>query len=355
MNLFYIRNLISVHTSQSIIKQFLYYNNIAFIVENQTDKYKSIIISEIDEKLFNKIVKNHITGIKEQKVNNRIINLFHSIFKLKKIVLPIEKYLITNKVKIIFLSNLSSFEERLIYVVAKKMNIIVNFYEEGFNLYTNNYKYTYSSLRDLYNFYLKRLLKKLIYKSLYGKKFALIEGKLYEYQSDKLYVLFPKLYTAKNYNEIIKYTLNIPIKKDLLNAIKLLEGKNLYLSRPYFEDGILSLNEEIGLYKKITNDFDQLIVKFHPRESEMKKEILKSKFNLIEIGNNLRNIPAEKITLNSKLSNLIGTYSNTLLYTQKYSDIPVKSYIHLISDLHFEIRSNKKFMLENFNDIEFIK
>lgn len=123
------------------------------------------------------------------------------------------------------------------------------------------------------------------------------------------------MYPIKNYKYLIRYKLNIPVSEEIKNQISYLENMNLYLSRPFVEDKILSLDEEIRIYHKIINDFGHIIVKFHPREEKEKKDYLIHKLGLNTIKDYLEDLPAEKITLNVKLANLIGTFSNTLMHT----------------------------------------
>lgn len=146
----------------------------------------------------------------------------------------------------------------------------------------------------------------------------------------------------------------MPVDENSLNKISYLKDKNLYLSRPFVEDGILTLKQEINLYEKIITDFGEIIVKFHPREEENKKNYLVMKLGLNEIDSSIQDIPAEKITLNIGLASLIGTFSNTLMYSSRFTEIPIYSYIKLVNHNHSTVNVFEEFMLNNFQEINFI-
>lgn len=354
MNLFYIRNLMSVHTAQSIIQQFDYESNIAFLVENQSEKYKEKLISEIDNRLFNNIETTKLTGLTYGK-NVRFISFLVKVLKIKKMTNPIKDYFLENEVNRVFLSNIKSYEEKLIFVTAKKLNIELNFYEEGLNLYTNFLRDSYVSYFEKSTTQTKALIKASMINLFYGKTYAYLEKPLKEFCAENAYVLFPELYPFLNYNNLVEYQLTMPISKTVYEKLSGLLDKNLYISRPYVEDGILTLHEEINLYKKVIKDFGNIVVKFHPREEQDKKDYLIKTLGINEIESTIKDIPAEKISLNVKLANLIGTFSNTLMYTSKFTSIPVHSYIKIINHSHKLVNVFEQFMLDNFDEINFIE
>lgn len=354
MNLFYIRNLTSVHTAQSIISQFNYNNNIAFLLEDQTHLYKSKLKAEIDNSFFHKIETINVSGWKSNNTM-RYIGFFIRTLKLKKRKHHIKNYLLHNNIQRIFLSNIKNYQEKLFFVTAQELEVEVNLYEEGFTLYTSiqpsQLDFGFKSIHTR----LKKNFKIFFIKILYGNSESLLEKPISHFQATNVYALFPNLYSIKNYENLIRYKLIMPISENIFKNLKYLESQNLYLSRPFVEDKILTLDEEINLYIQVQNDFGPIIVKFHPRETEEKKELLKNRLNLTEVSKEIRNIPAEKIVLNIELSNLIGTFSNTLMYASAFTNIPVKSYILKINHNHRVVSVFEKFMLDNFKNIDYIE
>lgn len=114
---------------------------------------------------------------------------------------------------------------------------------------------------------------------------------------------------------------NQETRLDFVNSI-------LYLSDPLSEEYNLSIDDELKLIVQIINDFsdNNIIVKFHPRDSESKKNAIK-KLIENELPIDLKNLPSEELISNYSFEAIVGTICTTLYYASLYTETPIFSYI----------------------------
>lgn len=69
--------------------------------------------------------------------------------------------MLVNKITRVFLSNLLNLDEKIIFLIAKKHKIEINFFEEGFSLYTNPHWNQYDNITKKITHKFKNLLKNI--------------------------------------------------------------------------------------------------------------------------------------------------------------------------------------------------
>jgi hypothetical protein len=158
------------------------------------------------------------------------------------------------------------------------------------------------------------------------------------------YSMFPELYPFENVKQ--KFMI---IPRFMTFQI---QAKSVLLTSSYSEDGILSLEEEIDLIKKITSVLPkETYIRFHPRDSISKKN------HILEMtGYKLLDIEleaSEYIVNSSELQELSGYICSTLFVaTRLRPDLKINSFIGLLSDEIINRELLKKISLD-FPNINF--
>lgn len=295
MDLFIVRNLLSIQTAETIIQVEGIKSPVAMFASNDPayrQKLKAQLCSNEwqfvpqDDYLYPLFALSYAKDIRNYR--NYVQTLFRQM-----------------KISRIFLSCLNSDDEKILYGVAQANNIKVYFYEEGTNLYCDLYGNDAKAR-------LKGLLKALMTRSLFELTFT--KG---DFRGEKLYCLLPEKYKFDNVTEIIKLTPNFASYDKA--TIENLDIRNLFLSRPLSEDGLVTLDEEISILRGFfgSDRFDDVIVKFHPRESAEKIDRLKEEFKFSTLPAPYENLSAEQIVWNGNVENLIGYETSTLAYVSE--------------------------------------
>lgn len=338
MDIFLIRNLFSIMSAENIIKEFNMKNPVAYIVKTDIEEYSEKLEKNLDKDLWRNVVK--------MKYSSRdfLVEKNNKIQKnnIKKILEEIEKDLKKFKIQNIYLSNIEALEEKVIWEIAKKTDIKINYYEEGTNLYTSLWSNKLS-------------IKWIIKYFLLGNLNFLIRNKGY-FKGEKLYSYFPQKYKYNNVKNKIKLKLEYSVSENERNEIEKLDIKSIFLSRPLSEDGIMIEEEEIKVIKNfLENNKTEIYVKFHPRESTEKINKMMQSVNMKLLPKELQDISAEKVIYNSKnIRKLYGYETGTLAYMSEIKDIEVYSLLERIYKNSKYLRKIYKLYKNEFNKIKFM-
>lgn len=116
-------------------------------------------------------------------------------------------------------------------------------------------------------------------------------------------------------------------------------GGSLIIGQTLYEDGIISLKQEVDLYSEVAKLLHEpVIFKPHPRTSREKLEVLS------EIGMNvlITDLSAEHLMVNGGYEAIVGMWSNTIIYSDFLFGI--KSYTlnyHLLEKIESDLRDSK--------------
>jgi len=284
--------------------------------------------SKIDSLPFEFNIKFSLT------IKRNIKNIYNNILEIYS----------QNNIEVVYLPNIPSADEKLLYSVAKRQGIKVNFYEEGVNLYADLIK--------------KNKFKNFIKSFLLGNKYRLYD-KRENFRADKVYCCFPEKYSFKNYSKINQIKLDFSLGELERKKLKNLDIETLILSRPVSEDNLISFEREKNFLKCFFENYNldrkKTYIKFHPRENEEKKCFIKSNFKLKELPIELSGLPAEKIVLSSDIKRLIGYSSGTLAYASELRNIEAYSFLEELPKESFELKQVYDLFKKEFKKINFIK
>jgi hypothetical protein len=310
MNVFFIRNYISVISSQSIIIQFHMKESIGVIVERgDTPGYAENIKKIMDQNLWSKVVilPFNCLFLFESSGKNKILRTLERVSYNNKRWSLLKKevfdFLLHFDIECLFITAPGEPLEKLVYYYAGKKKISINSYEEGAS--------HYCKLDRGEQFFKFILIKKLIY---IKNPYFIKEPDTFLF--DDVYCFMPECYNKKNFRgKIIKVIPNFK-DKNIQNTAKEIDCDILLLTSPLSEDGILSVADEKELMSKILRQFNsrKILYKPHPRESKEKIKDFVGSFKLNLVKSDLLDVPAELIVENSTINCLIGVHSSTLLY-----------------------------------------
>lgn len=334
MHFFYIRNYFSIISAEKIIVQAKITNAVAFLAYFSKEGYQILLEKQMNNKVWNVIKK--YDGEKKSKIPFLDNFILKEKYKLKKIF-------IENKITNIYLSNINIPLERLFFILADEMNINIHFYEEGSNLYYQN---------NYINHKFKMSIKKILF---FNQRKLYMDTKFYSART--VYAFLNNINPYRTYNKkvILDYNLHDLTIQNLCENLGLTDIGTLFLSRPMSEDGLINLDEEIEIFKYLNYKFNDVYVKFHPRESEDKKNVLRSKFKFKELPEQINDTPVEILVENLKLHNLIGYDTSTLFYTSELNrKVITYSVLNLLITKSTHIKLSYDFMKENFKNITFL-
>lgn len=335
LNLFYIRNILAVKITEEIIKKNDIKNAVGVIVRNEQSNYFDKVSSVMSKDLWDDIKESKIDSTIRMNLRNRR-TFFNLLDEQSKLISDLLK-----GVSSVYLSNINSIEEKLIYHIAQVDSIEINFYEEGLNLYYDSSDFNKRTVHEK----LKKPFK-LIWA---GRYRHVLWGKS-KFLADTIYCVFPEKYKFNNFKKIQRVRPKFSVEAEN-EQIKKFKTKNLFLSRPLSEDNILDLRDEMKLIETVLKKCNgKLVIKFHPRESDEKKQTILSKYKIDEIPEFLRGFAAEEIVLNGKVERLIGYETATLAYVSELSN--VETYC-LLKDLRD--KSDYFYMISNLFEYEFDK
>lgn len=340
VNVFFIRNLFSIKSSEAIIKKRKLKNTIA--VFTYTEGAANVqYISKLKEGLN----MENWTKIKIFKHEFPSFNKNMSLFYYKKVKVyyqNAEFFLKDLNLKEVYITNPNAYSEKVFYEILKKRCQNINLYEEGINMY---YDYAQNS----------SVLKKNIRK-LFLFDFLKLEKKLKDYEFNEIFSTIPEKVYLKKYNKLTELPLKEMFLSEKESKIKN-NNKILFISRPISEEGYITLEEEFSLVKKIVEKYGNknIIFKFHPRESEKKQEEIKSEFNVITVKESLKKLSAEEIILKENYKKIIGYDSSTLVYMSEIKDIEVISLVSYLKEKNLYLNLMYNLFKMKFRNIDLIE
>lgn len=313
MNLFSIRNYFSALTAQSIIKDFSLENNIALISFRGAGNGEHIK-SQLHETLWDYYYYEDINKYLVSEMVNPI--QMKSFIKQREI--DIRKIIDELKVKNVFLVAPTFRDQNILKQICDLNNITINCYEEGLNFYSScvfakPQKYTSKIVSKLYPFLL-------------GDKSYVFDN------SDLRCSINGNIYSLIGIDNSVKYSLHFTdsfkVCEKTINSVD-----SVYFSRPLYEGRLLSLRAELAVIKlfiKNTNKKENMLVKFHPRDSLHKIQLIKKYFSeeKIRVVYGYENVPGEYL-LSLMNDNVIvyGHAGSVLFYGAKLFNKKVFSLI----------------------------
>ena len=193
MTLFYITNLFSVAIAEEIIRKKNIKNPIAYITNIGNENYYNSIQVNMSKNLWHRIT---ICPVKLSKRSKLMDILLYRNY-LTKTYSTFADSLKRDKISEVFLPNITSEEEKILFIACKDYGIITNFFEEGTNFYFN---------ADYKRFSFKKNLRWL----LAGKYRYVTLGREY-FIAKNVYCCFPDKYKFGNYENIIEVNLHFNI------------------------------------------------------------------------------------------------------------------------------------------------
>lgn len=373
MNLFIISGVNHLYSVQSIIKQYKYENNILYILKLQHT-------GENDWNLNNlriQIIPNLFKEVHELNIEQ--LNIYYSEMCDKGILLDN-----------VFMTTYTG----VFYPIAKackKNGITLNLYEEGLSTYKLKLVKEKSAMERLADKIFKRkvfIKPKVDYqpilpgtvvrqskirkvKSLGKKIIQSIKNDLkYRVFSgfDQGFVTYPekvsKVVKVKKcmHDYKLHYYMNERVQEES-NSIKLtLPDKSaLFMSQPMYHTALTEEEYVEVVYKFLEGLPDEnILIKFHPRETEDKKEYFKSKFrsskkNIIFIeGNDGLQFPIEILLYSPKIKKIIAFSSTSMIYAPLINkNLECISLFNVINEIH-QSKNGAKFIMNEIKE-ELIK
>lgn len=369
MHVFYIRNLWSLISAETIIRQTNLRETIAIIHDPKTDfilnreRISIILRKNLNNSLWSKIFNDYDPGFLRSELAE-ISNPFKRavILRLKNRNLVkskinyYENFLLKESVTDIYLPFASSiYDERLIYSAGRTLKLNINKIEDG--AFDSDYGLRkYYTIPKKITLTTKKLINDLMDLIIYNKTFKSIlffGDEVSKYKFNCVYTFFPTLYDKSRYEAIII----LDYENIVISQIELYHSntsiESLILTRPLRDTVDKNLTNEIEMLEKCIRFLSgNSYIKFHPRESLENISYIISKIELSQLSENLRNLPAEYLLKLFQPKLLIGVSSNAMFLSAKFTNIKVYSLINY-SNLpnRNEIR---KFLNDNFKEIEVI-
>jgi hypothetical protein len=259
-----------------------------------------------------------------------------------------KKFFLHNEIDEVILPYLYDIHNELpLFTVAVGQTIDISLFDEGVfpDFISKLYTFNSSKISKL-KIFIKNLILKLIINDRYFRIF-LDKGYDSDFTFKNYYSSFVDLYPYQNLENRILIKLEFPANSSRMES--------LFLTSCLSEDGIISLEEEIDLIGKIYSNLPKNThIKFHPRDSDQKKDLILSKYSF-SYDASLDLLPSEFL-LNNEYIKVLGGYLTTtlLLATLLKNGIAVNSYIALISSDKIDIEYLKTIKIR-FPDINFIE
>jgi Alpha-2,8-polysialyltransferase (POLYST) len=151
------------------------------------------------------------------------------------------------------------------------------------------------------------------------------------------------MYIKDNLKEIISCLNLLRFSYDINNGSVLIIGQTLY------EDNILSLSEEIDLYKRVLDKYNNIVFKPHPRSSEKKIRELKN------IGKGFQVIDeacvVEELMVLYGFRSIVGMWSNPIIYGPSLFGIRTYSLLNDIDSNDVHVLRIKSALINLFPDL----
>lgn len=333
MNLFIISGVNHLYSVQSIIKQYQYEDNILYILKLQHT-------GEDDWHLNNlkiQIIPNLFKEVHELSIGE--LNRYYSEMCAKG--MAIDNIFMTTYTGVFY----------PIAKACKKNGITLNLYEEGLSTYKLKLVKEKSVIERLAD---KVFRRKVFIKPKVGHESVLVStvvkpSKVREIKSlgiriiesiknelkykmfsgfDQAFVTYPekmsRVVKVKKFMHDYKlhYYMNEVVQKESSRIeANLLDENALFISQPMYHTALTEQEYVDMVYKFLERLPDKnILIKFHPRETEDKKEYFRSKFisskkNIIFIeGDNGLQFPIEILLYSSKIKKIIGFSSTSIIY-----------------------------------------
>ena len=286
-HIFIIRNLLSLKASSSIKKEMLINNSLNLYLGEESDTF-NIIKENIPQ-------SEQIHSFRSLIFKGSIVDFRRNVIEFRQ---RVRKYLLESKVSEIYITNPIHLDTSVFFFEAKKLNIKVNFYEEGICFYKgrDSNQYKVKSLRSAIKFIIYRYLK--IYQG-------------YDKLPDAWFSSLPFYYESTR----------IKLEYNIVEEAK--EIRYLFLSRPASDDfpGVKVEDEVLAIkefYIEAIKDSSPLYIKFHPRESKRKrKEII---YTLKADNLNVQELnckeSSEDVVFSMESGSVAGYETTTLVYCQ---------------------------------------
>ncbi|MGI2808290.1 polysialyltransferase family glycosyltransferase [Vibrio vulnificus] len=323
---FVIRNLFSLKAAVSIVEQ----NKLphTFVSVGLSDENNKTISANIP-------TQSKFIVFRGLELSSGYFGFIKRLVKLKR---EVADFIRNEGVRRIYLTNPIHLDTSIFYFAARNLGIEIAFYEEGICFYRLNESLQYK--KRTIKGYLKRLLFRIFNISQgYGLKPDLWYASLpFSPKHNKFKLIFNKIEKAKNI-------------------------ENLFLSRPASEDfSGVEIDDEVAAIKLFYEHVvgkDVLFIKFHPRESSVKRKELMEKLRDEEIRVKVLNLDcsSEDILFSMKKGNLAGYETTTLVYADAINkNVKVYSVGNVISkkDKTGTISGFIDFYKRNFNHIEYL-
>jgi hypothetical protein len=158
-----------------------------------------------------------------------------------------------------------------------------------------------------------------------------------------IYGIFPEI--DKRYNTSYHIEINPKFETSQLDI------ESVFITSSLSEDGLISIEEELRIIDRIILSLpNSTFIRFHPRDSLLKRKLILERTNLIELDLDI--YAAENLLGLNSLKFLSGYITSTLFFASKIRpDIKIVSYIK-----YFEGKINMKVVEElklDFPDIDF--
>ena len=338
MTLFYITNLLSVAIAEEIIRINNIEHPIACITNFGNKDYYANIKKSMNVQLWAKIDLCSVRLFKRTRFKDIALYRKSLNRQYKEFVNLIKK----DNVNEVYLPNIVSEEEKILYYACKDNNITINFFEEGTNLYFN---------LDNQSSKLRRYIRWIL-----AGKYRYVTYSREYFKADSIYCCFPDKYKFCNYNNKIKVNLKFDLNKNEKDKLDELNIDGLFLSRPLSEDNILTEDIELETLIRFFSTFNKknIYVKFHPRESKEKIERIMKLIDIKEIPDDYKYMPAEKLVLYSNIKTLIGYETGTLAYASELKNVETYSLLNMIRNKSEYLNNIYNLYFNEFKKIRFI-
>lgn len=353
MRMFVVSSPFMMHVAQCIIKKSKNMNNILYswYVPNNKKHIQSYEIQK-NEDYWKKIIHSDKGDL---FIHLTIKNIFLYRNLLKKNAMEIKKILESNGATEVIIGNRYSPIDRQIYHVCRDLGISCSLLEDGLRSYINENKV----IKKDYKYIIKKFIKKIIFREMY-----FLYDEEYELIFESIYTVLPEKYSIDNYKgELKEIDLNIIDNDKIAKLINFDENKNraLFLSQCISEDREVSVEQEIKLLENfIVNNidkFDEIIIKFHPRDSKNKQNIIINKINTLGLDVKILDlgvdIPLELIIKELNINYLVGFYTSSLFYMKKIdSSINVISLLKSLTEVPSCSTRIKNIYMEVYNTFD---
>ncbi|WP_102385318.1 polysialyltransferase family glycosyltransferase [Vibrio cyclitrophicus] len=293
-NLYLIRNLLSLKAAKSIDEQYFYHGSVFSVIDTDY-QLKNIILNNLEE------TKINVVSTVKFPVYGAGFNILKQRQYIKEAKDEVEKLLSHLSTTQLFITYPMHFDSYVYYIIAKKLRIKVCFYEEGPCFYR-------AGLTKQYDINTKKDALRRLYFELCGLKRG------YSFNADNWYCSLP----IKEKHRLIR----LKYKKVNLPS----DVKRVFLSRPVSDDyPEIKITDEVNAIKKFYDfecDGEILYLKFHPRESETKRDLIND--GLLKLGIQIAiiegDMPSEDVIFSMEAGAVCGYDTTTLVYANNINN-----------------------------------